>query len=168
MIEKRPHTATGRPRGPVPRPLDERFWEKVDRRGPDECWEWQGYLNESGYGYLSISHAGRALAPRVSMLLTGNDPLGQLVCHTCDNPRCVNPGHLYLGSQKDNMRDRSERGPRKALCGRGHAFTPENTLWEGSSRKCRACRRITQARWEAARVRPIRNGPRALLGRADQ
>ena len=103
------------------RSLDERFWEKVDRRGPDECWEWQASRNEQGYGWFWVPSANRMVgAHRVAYEIT-HGPLptkkkgvlgaaGGLVLHSCDNPPCVNPAHLRLGDQTENMADKSERG----------------------------------------------------------
>lgn len=79
---------------------------KVSESG---CWEWQGPINELGYG--RIRHRGRKkMVHRMSHLLfNGKLKKGQLVLHHCDNPGCINPGHLYAGSNQDNMRDRTYR-----------------------------------------------------------
>lgn len=92
------------------RTLHERFFEKVERRGPDECWPWRRARDRHGYGQFQL--AGRMeQAHRVAWtLLRGPIPDGQHVLHRCDTPPCVNPDHLFLGSQGDNVRDMTAKG----------------------------------------------------------
>ena len=89
----------------------DRFWSRVDSSGgPDSCWPWTLACNKvTGYGHLYLY--GRSYAHRTAYeLATGNDPRGLDVCHSCDNPICCNPSHLWIGTALDNMRDREAKG----------------------------------------------------------
>lgn len=97
----------------VSRSLKERFWEKVNKRGPDECWEWHG-SKVCGYGQIRQrrDEGGKMeYAHRISWELAyGPIPEGKCVLHRYDNRGCVNPAHLSIGTKVDNMRDRNEKG----------------------------------------------------------
>src|SRR5208337_4940487 len=83
----------------------DRFWSLVDRRGSDDCWLWQGTRDKDDYGYLSVKGRSRK-AHRVSFLLKHRHLNRDLqVCHTCDTPRCVNPNHLWQGTNQQNCDD---------------------------------------------------------------
>lgn len=101
----------------ISRPLADRFWEKVDVRSPSECWEWKGGKVQFGYGIIGETKTRKILrAHRVSYEINkGVIPKGQMVRHTCNNSICVNPNHLVLGTQADNMIDlaKSNRGMTK-------------------------------------------------------
>jgi len=87
-----------------------RFWELVDKTSGNKCWIWRGILNRKGYGSFYMCQRTER-AHRVSWwIANGKIPLGLLVLHICDNAACVNPNHLYLGTDMDNTRDKFARG----------------------------------------------------------
>lgn len=87
-----------------------RFWSKVQKRTSDQCWPWLGSTHPTGRGHFGW-HRKVESSPRVMWhIMTGVWPGSKHVLHTCDNPNCVNPGHLYLGSHMDNMQDKKSRG----------------------------------------------------------
>lgn len=96
------------------RPLPERFWECVNRDGPHGCWVWTAWRDRHGYGHIfrgGHRHAGSVRAHRFSWELHyGAIPNGLHVLHHCDNPPCVRPDHLWLGTQRDNNEDRHNKG----------------------------------------------------------
>ena len=90
-----------------------RFYSKFIAGIIDECWEWKAYKNKSGYGVMRYGskRGNNALAHRISYLLNmGEIPSGLFVMHTCDNPPCVNPSHLRLGTNQDNVDDMVNKG----------------------------------------------------------
>lgn len=133
-----------------------RFWATVEV-GPGDpetaCWLWQGgHRDHHGYGNFR-GHATH----RVSWALSnGPIPDGLIVCHKCDNPPCVRPSHLFVGTIGDNTRDMVQKGraawqgrPRKTHCVNGHEYTPENSVYYASPSKpatyaparwCRTCK----------------------------
>ena len=122
------------------KPLFIKFWEKVLVDDDDKCWEWQAGRNKKGYGnfYISVGHSKdkHCLAHRMAYKLRyGDFDENLLVCHRCDNPSCVNPSHLFLGTNQDNMNDSSKKGRKKGInCGEKH---PNSKLTEGDVRRIR-------------------------------
>lgn len=122
-----------------------RFWDKVNRRDAHECWMWNSTKDGNGYGFFKIKNRSiRAHRMMWSISNSKEIPEGMVICHSCDTPGCVNPAHLFVGTQLDNMRDCAEKGRmRKTHCLQGHALSDDNLVpSKYGKRVCRICHRI--------------------------
>lgn len=98
--------------------LEERFWRFVDKKSDDECWNWTGQkIKEYGRISLGSKSKGSDGAHRISWKIHNNQdvPKGMFVMHSCDNPSCVNPKHLSIGTPKDNSDDMIAKGRKKIV-----------------------------------------------------
>lgn len=87
-----------------------RFWKKVKKSKADDCWPWTAAKTEHGYGRFGLKKKSW-VAPRLAWIISnGRVPKDKFVLHSCDNPPCCNPAHLFIGTQKDNMRDAIKKG----------------------------------------------------------
>lgn len=134
---------------PTPRPVLDRIADKFVIG--DSCWEWTG-AKTKGYGVFWILEKRRSVyATHVLWeLIVGPVPEGRWLLHRCDNPGCVRPSHLFLGTQKDNMADCAKKGRNggakfqssKTHCPHGHPYNEENTYHSPAGiRACRECKR---------------------------
>lgn len=112
----------------------QRFWDKVNKT--EDCWEWIGAIRgNSGYGCIKINGKNQN-AHRVSWELSfGKIPVEKLVCHHCDNRRCVRPDHLFLGSYTDNILDSFSKG--RVSWNKGKMFTKHGIITMYAKHKCR-------------------------------
>lgn len=142
--------------------ITERFKKFI--KTSDSCWEWQGGKDTKSYGVFTIKKK-QYKAHRVMYSLSNNIPLRELrhlcVCHTCDNPSCVNPDHLWLGTQQDNMDDMVKKG--RAATGVNNA---SSKLTKEIVREARFLRSRGMAYSEMARIYNISPGAirKAVLG----
>lgn len=109
-----------------------RFWNKVEKHGPDDCWPWTAYRRHGGYGEFAVRpHPSPFRSNRLAFLITtGKDPGNLNVLHRCDNPPCCNPKHLFLGTNDDNIADMVSKGR--------HSFAtnPPKRMQNGSANFC--------------------------------
>jgi HNH endonuclease len=114
--------------------LPSRFWDKVAIRSPSDCWEWRGGLKGIGYGVFGLEGKSYAAHRLAWMEVHGPIAEGLFVCHSCDNPKCCNPEHLFLGTPRDNVVDAMAKKRHSHGEKHGHAKITEATV-----RLIRAC-----------------------------
>lgn len=133
----------------------DQFWERVEPEPNSGCWLWTGPFVLGGYGTFSVSSRRMVGAHRFAYAeVYGPIPEGMLVCHRCDVKPCVNPDHLFLGTQRDNMQDMVRKGRNwQSLvthCPHGHEYNEANTRLYRGHRYCAVCERERAvARWAA-------------------
>ena len=129
----------------------ERFFQKVNKT--DSCWLWTGAFTSRGYGSFGVNGKNISAHRYSYQIHTGQIPIGLVVCHTCDTPSCVNPEHLWIGTQSDNMKDMVSKDRHGASsrtqthCRKGHDFDVYGfktyTKNGKIERYCKECKRIS-------------------------
>lgn len=124
------------------------------------CWLWEGAVNSDGYGEIRRDRKNFKVHRLAWEEANGPIPRGLNVCHTCDVPACCNPGHMFLGTQLDNVTDMRVKGrfkggsslnALKTHCPQGHEYTPENTMTFNGMRSCRCCMNERSAQYHRRR-----------------
>lgn len=107
----------------------DKFWAKVDRRGADDCWPWLGAPDKDGYGQIWDGHAAKMKrAHKVSAEIHHGPADGRVVMHSCDDPSCCNPAHLFYGSHADNCADKVAKNRHAKGERQGHSKLTEEQV----------------------------------------
>lgn len=124
-------------------PLEERFWQKVERG--NDCWTWVGAKNPSGHGRFWVDGKNMPSHRYAYEMLVGPIPEGLHIDHLCQNPSCVNPAHMEPVTLWENLRRAPNQvavvNAAKTHCPHDHEYTPENTYRHSGRRICRTCQR---------------------------
>ena len=106
-----------------------RLWSKIDVAQCWECWDWKANTCKGGYGRISIGGKGKQAHRVVWEVINGPIPSGMCICHHCDNPSCCNPNHLFIGTHRDNARDRDKKGRGVGGWVNGEGHTNAKLTW---------------------------------------
>ena len=136
-------------KGPRPKPLAEKLLNLSVPEPNSGCWLWLGVLQGSGYGSVGIGSMRDGTRTMIGahraayLAFCGVIPVGLFVLHKCDNKLCINPDHLFLGTQADNNADKLAKGrhhyAKRTHCKHGHEFNIVNTRYTAKGRMCRRC-----------------------------
>jgi len=138
----------GRPQNTI-----EDFFDKINKT--DTCWLWNSYVDKDGYGKFRFNKKDHRAHRFSYILYKGIIPKDLCICHFCDQPACVNPNHLWVGTKKENNQDRAlknrsnNQNKSKTSCPQGHKYDEQNTLTRTKKngrleRRCRVCNKVNQ------------------------